>query len=150
MITIKNNQRTVAIDRKQIHADMQKLLTACDYADFDIGILITSDRGIQRYNKKFRAIDKPTDVLSFPYHASAKPDKKIIAHTPEEHNLGDIVIAAPYVARVAQELDVSFEQHLQRMLVHGLCHLIGYTHETDHDHHAMNTKEQELLKLFIV
>lgn len=146
MITIKNNQRSIAINRTQLKTDVETLLTMCGYADFDIGILITTDRTIQRYNKQFRNKNVATDVLSFPYHTAAKPTQKIVAQTAEEKNLGDIIISAAYVQRVAQEMGIPFYQHLQRMLVHGVCHLLGYTHENDNDHRLMESYEQKLLK----
>lgn len=146
MITIKNSQRTISINRTQLHTDVEKLLNTCGYANFDIGILITTNRTIQRYNKQFRNKDMATDVLSFPYHTTAKPTQKIIAKTAEERNLGDIIISAAYVQRVAQEMGIPFYQHLQRMLVHGMCHLFGYTHETEKDHQLMESFEEKLLK----
>lgn len=139
MIVIRNKQRSVKISATTVRSDAQKILAILGYADFGVGIVITTDRGIKAYNKKFRKRDIATDVLSFPYY-QVVAGEKIVAHEDEAY-LGDIVISAPYVARDAKSLDVSFEKRLQHILVHSMCHLIGYDHELESDYRRMRAKE---------
>ena len=77
MITIRNTQRKVSIDVKRLKVDAQTILDALDYSDFDLGIWLTSNKMIHSYNKEYREKDKPTDVLSFPYHDTLKAGQRI-------------------------------------------------------------------------
>lgn len=146
MITIRNTQRKVACNIKQLTADAQALLKFLKYEDFDLGILLTTETTIQNYNRDYRHKDKPTDILSFPYHTELKAGKRIKVTMPEDKNLGDLIIAPAYVVKDAAQLGVTFESRMQRLLVHGICHLLGYDHIEDADYAVMLKKEKSLLK----
>ena len=145
MITIKNSQRKIKINITQLKRDAQKILDALDYADFDLGILLTSNKTMRAYNKKYRGKDKPTDVLSFSYHP-VKAGARIKAKTDEDKNLGDLIIAPEYVMNDLPKWETTFEKHLQQLLVHGICHLLGYDHIDDKDYKVMHKQEMGLLK----
>jgi probable rRNA maturation factor len=85
----------------------------------------------RRLNREFRGKDYATNVLSFPY--SAKPLE------------GDLVIAAPVVAREAKEQGKSARAHHAHMLVHGLLHLAGFDHENGRDAATMEGRERRIL-----
>jgi len=146
MITIKNTQRKISINNTKITKIVQNILDYLHYSDFDIGIWFTTNHTIRKYNKTYRKKDKSTDILSFPFHISIDPEKKIIPKTADEQNLGDIIISLEYAQTAAKKAGISLEQQLKILLVHGICHLIGYTHETDTDYEKMHKKELELLK----
>jgi len=146
MITIKNRQRNIKIDENQIKKIVQKILNFLHYNNFDVGIWFTTNRTITRYNKKYRKKNKPTDILSFPFHESASPGKQIEVQTEDDRNLGDLIISLEYVKRNAEQLAISFDKHLQALLVHGICHLVGYNHLADEDYEKMRHKELQILK----
>lgn len=145
MITLATAQRKIKINRAQLQRDAQTILTAVGYPDFDLNILLTTNKTIRAYNKQFRHKDKATDILSFPYHYEIKPGQKIIARTPEDKCLGDIIISLEYVRKDVKKMETTFDKRMQRLLVHGICHLIGYDHETDEEYEVMLKKENELL-----
>ena len=68
-------------------------------------------------NRRFRGKDKPTDMLSFP--------------AGEGGLLGDIVVSVPYAARQAGRRGHRRQREIDRLLLHGYLHLVGYDHETD-------------------
>ena len=74
MITITNKQR-MPIDLKLLHKQTAYILQELGYADFEVNILIASEPAIAKYNARYRSKNRPTDVLSFPYH-EIKPGKK--------------------------------------------------------------------------
>ena len=121
-------------------------LDALEYSDFDLGIWLTTNKTIRAYNKKYRDKDKPTDVLSFPYHLELKASKRITIKSEEDKNLGDLIFAPEYIQADLPKWNTTFEKHLQRLLVHGICHLLGYDHIKDEDYKAMHKKETQLLK----
>ncbi len=147
MIKIKNSQKKIVFPIEPYQQKAQKILTHLGYDDFDLGILLTTEKTIQKYNREYRNKDKPTDVLSFPYHTHLKAGKKIKVLSDDDKNLGDIVIAMSYVFNNKHNLEGSFEARMDRMLVHAICHLLGYDHVEDSDFKKMTTLENKLLKI---
>lgn len=147
MITIKNSQRSISFPTKTYKQKAEKILSYLDYPDFDLGIWLTTDATIRKYNKLYRDKDKATDVLSFPYHTDLQAGERISVTIPEDKNIGDIIISMPYVYYNKHNLEGSFEQRMDRMLVHGICHLLGYDHIEDDDFEQMQKLENKLLKI---
>lgn len=147
MILIKNNQRSIKVDVEQLQRDAQRILTALKYDDYDLSIVLTSDATMRVYNRDFRQKDKTTDILSFPFHPELKPGQRIKPTSEEEKNLGDLIIAPKYVFNDLERWGQTFEQRMRVLLVHGICHLLGYDHEKDEDYKVMHRKEKSLLKI---
>ena len=147
MIYIENAQQVIPIHIKEIERIAQTILQALNYADYDLGILITTDEEMQRYNKKYRGFDKPTDILSFPYHPNLMPGERIQPQTQEDKNLGDIILAPNYIMQDLARWKQTFDERIKVLLVHGICHLLGYDHIEDVDYEIMKQKEEELLSL---
>jgi len=149
MITIKNKQRRHQINSSALQKVVQKLLSAVHYSDFDIGIIFVSPKAMHDYNKQYRNKDCATDVLSFPYYPNLKPRQRIKAKNPDEKNLGDIIICPDYVVKQLAENNrpAALDKRIVVLIIHGLCHLLGYEHETTAQFRAMRRKESQLLKL---
>jgi probable rRNA maturation factor len=92
-----------------------------------LSILFCGDRRIRTLNRRFRRVDRPTDVLSFP---SFKASEARAAARRGEF-LGDLVIDVPYAARQARRRGHDLGREVQILLAHGVLHLLGYDHETD-------------------
>jgi rRNA maturation RNase YbeY len=90
-------------------------------------VLLATDEEVQDLNRRFREIDEPTDVLTFP----AQPIPG------QEPALGDIAIAVPYAARQAQIRGIKTEEELQYLAIHGALHLLGWDDETEPDRAKM-------------
>jgi rRNA maturation RNase YbeY len=146
MINIKNSQRKIKFDVKKFQYDVAKLLEILKYADFDIGILLTTNRAIRCYNREFRQKDKATDILSFSYHPNLKAGTRIKPKSDEDKNLGDLVISLEFVRKDAEKWNMTFDERMRVLLVHGMCHLLGYDHISDEDYKKMHKKELLLLK----
>jgi probable rRNA maturation factor len=147
MIEIRNTQRAVAIDSAQVESDLERILAAVQYPDFDVTVWFTTEKTIQKYNQQFRSINKATDVLSFPYHAAANPDVPLVIDTEDDKNLGDIIIAPAYIVRQLPDWNQTFEERLRIVLVHSICHLLGYDHITDADYERMQEEENRILRI---
>ena len=147
MITIQNEQTTVTIDVAQLKRDATLILKDLGYADFDIGILLATDKHIHELNRIYRNKDKPTDILSFPYHTDLKAGQRINPQNSDDKNLGDIIIAPAYVTADAPSWNHTFEQRMRILLIHGICHLLGYDHIEDDDYEVMKKEEERLLKI---
>ena len=117
-----------------------------------VSITLTIPEEIRKINKKYRNIDKETDVLSFPIFEKEDIEnfrkKSSKSSTGEfiQEVLGDIIISIPRVEKQAEEYGHSFERELSYMLVHGFYHLMGYDHIEEQDKELMREKEEKVLK----
>jgi len=107
---------------------------AKDIANKEIEFILTNNEEIHEINLTTRGIDKPTDVLSFPYEN--------MPNTP----LGSIVISVDFVEEKAKEYNHSVQDELSLLFIHGLLHLVGYDHEIDNGEHRK--KEEEIIRKF--
>ena len=110
-----------------------------------ISITLTVPEVIQQANKKYRNIDKATDVLSFPMFEREELETLIKNNYDVEDVLGDLIISIPRVKEQAIEYGHSFERELAYMVVHGFYHLMGYDHMEEDDKKEMRQKEDEVL-----
>jgi probable rRNA maturation factor len=105
-----------------------------DVANKEVEFIFTDNNEIHEINLTTRGIDKPTDVLSFPYED--------MPNTP----LGSIVISKNYVEENSKKYNHSFDDELALLFIHGILHLVGFDHEVDNGEHR--AKEEELIKKF--
>lgn len=112
----------------------------------EISLFLTNDKHIKKLNKKYRMIDKPTDVLSFSFftkkelkriNENISPDKKI--------QIGDIVISADRAKIQAKQEKINLKEELKRLFIHGLLHLFGYDHVTKKDRDFMAKLEKDII-----
>lgn len=119
-------------------------------------VTLTTPENIRKANKKYRNIDKETDVLSFPMFEKEELDRMIGSSLLKEWKmnlekevlqdiLGDIIISIQKVQQQAEEYGHSFERELAYMLVHGFYHLRGYDHMIEEEKKAMREKEEAVL-----
>ena len=88
-----------------------------------------------RLNRRYRGIDAPTNVLSFPSGAEV----------PGEKHLGDVVICAAVVEAEARAQNKSPADHYAHMVIHGVLHLRGFDHVTERDAQTMECLESAIL-----
>ena len=131
---------------------IKKVLEQCfkeekiENSKLSITITLTNPDNIQKINKEYRNIDKPTDVLSFPMFEKQELEEKIKNEDFEHEDiLGDIIISIQKVQEQAKEYEHSFERELSYMVVHGFYHLMGYDHIKEEDKKQMRPKEEKIL-----
>ena len=106
----------------------------------EVTVAIVTDATIRELNRRYRRVDKPTDVLSFPAAGPAGRRRTrgrqrwtAVQNLGGEHglSLGEIVIGRGLAARQAAEFGHSLGTELRILALHGLLHLLGYDHEMD-------------------
>lgn len=102
-----------------------------------LSLLFTDDAEMRILNARWRGIDKPTNVLSFP------PPRRAGADAPY---LGDIALGAQTVRREATLAHKPLEDHIAHLIIHGFFHLLGYDHEVETDAVAMEQLERTALQ----
>lgn len=101
---------------------MKKVLDDLAFHEGELSILLTSDDHISELNRRYRGHEGPTNVLAFPM--SQEPD------LPKKSGiLGDIAISVDTATREAGETGETLEDTLDRLLIHGLLHLMDFDHE---------------------
>ena len=88
-------------------------------------------------NLQYLQKDYPTDVLSFPFNEEL----------PDGFYIGDIFICYPIAEIQAKENNVSLQEELFRLMVHGILHLLGYDHEKDTG--EMETLQEQLIDKYM-
>jgi probable rRNA maturation factor len=110
----------------------------------EVSIALVDDEYIQELNKQYRALDVPTDVLSFAMRETISEGVDSFDFF-EEELLGDVVISLERAKLQAVEYGHSFERETIFLVVHGMLHLLGYDHEVDEEKNLMRQKEEEIL-----
>ena len=139
-------------ENKEYEKTVKKVLEKCFEEEgllnskLMITVTFTNPEEIRKINKKYRKIDKATDVLSFPMFEKEELEQKIKNKDfLYEDMLGDLIISIEKVKEQAIEYGHSFERELSYMLVHGFYHLMGYDHIEEEDKKKMRPKEEKIL-----
>lgn len=103
-----------------------------------LSLVLTDDQQIQALNRRWRHKDSPTDVLSFPMFEAGNVGRV-------QETIGDIVISMDTAVLQATERKHSVESEVTILFVHGLCHLMGYTHGNAKDANRMAQLENTLV-----
>lgn len=105
-----------------------------------ISVLLTNNNGIKKINKRYRKINKSTNVLSFPQN-----DERFITKKTSKIILGDIVISLEKIKKESKLQNKQSSDHLTHMVIHSLLHLLGFNHEKLKDFRIMKKKEINVL-----
>ena len=108
---------------------------------YSFSIQLSGTKEIQFLNKKFRKINKSTDILSFPNQNKKNLEK--ITKLNFEIYLGDIIINLKKVNTFSKIL---FQKNLDVLWIHGLVHLFGFDHKKESSYKKMQSIEKKFLK----
>lgn len=109
-----------------------------------VSVSIVNNRYIHKINKKYRNVDRPTDVISFAF-LDGDEYKDALMHSKEIIPLGDIYISYEKAIEQAEAYGHSLERELSFLFVHGLLHLLGYDHMKPEDEKIMFSLQEEIL-----
>ena len=103
----------------------------------EINYIFCDDDYLHKINLEYLNHDTLTDIISFDYTVG------------NELN-GDIFISVERVQDNAADFNVSFEEELKRVLVHGVLHYCGYKDKDEESERLMRSKEDEKIAMFHV
>jgi probable rRNA maturation factor len=122
-------------------ADFSKWLSAVilseNKKEGEINYIFCSDDYLLEINQQYLDHDTLTDIISFDYSVG------------NELN-GDVFVSVERVKENASDYNVTFQEEIQRVLVHGILHYCGYKDKTESDELIMRSKEEEKMKMFHV
>ena len=133
---IVNRQRRVPVAIHPLQQFHERVRRELGFAPESVTIQLISDENMARLNETFRKKQGSTDVLSFPANG-ARP-------APGAEYVGDIAISPETARRNARRFSRSFPVEMRILILHGMIHLAGFDHETDHG--EMDRLERRLRK----
>lgn len=120
-------------------ADFQRWLEAVlpqFQPESEVTIRLVDEAESRELNHTYRAKDKPTNVLSFPFEAPPGIELPL---------LGDLIICRQVVEAEAADQEKTLEAHWAHMVIHGSLHLLGYDHIEDDEAEEMESLETEIM-----
>lgn len=115
----------------------------------EVHVVLTDDQRICDYNRLYRAIDAPTDVLSFPVSDFVRgrviPDCDNINPENNYLSLGDVIISVERMRAQAAELGHSQTREMAFLMCHSVLHLLGYDHIRADEADSMQTITEKIL-----
>lgn len=109
------------LDKSHLESAAQETIQALNNSSSpSVVIRLTGDREVQKLNRSYRGIDKPTDVLSF--------ENEFIDPENGEHYLGDIMISVETALAQSEAHGNSLQHEIEMLIVHGVLHLSGFDH----------------------
>jgi probable rRNA maturation factor len=133
---IVNRQRRVPVALPPLRLFYERVRRELGFAPESVTIQLISDDSMARLNEKYRNKPGPTDVLSFPANG-ARPSRSV-------EYIGDIAISPETARRNARRFSRSLPEEMRILILHGMIHLAGFDHETDHG--EMDRLERRLRK----
>ncbi len=129
-------------------------MEGCPY-EATVNLLLTDNEGIRQFNRDYRGLDKPTDVLSFPNLNYGAPAD--FSHVEEEAfgcfepdsgelMLGDIIISADRMIEQAERYGHSQRREFAFLTAHSMLHLLGYDHQDKEEAAVMEQKQEQALQ----
>jgi probable rRNA maturation factor len=136
-VELTNRTRRSGLDTAALAATAAQLLVAAGEPESTLSLMLVRDRTIRALNREHRGKDTATDVLSFPMfepgEASGAP-----------RLLGDVVISLDSAQRQAAAYDAPLEREMERLLIHGILHLLGHDHMEPGERARMEAEERRL------
>ncbi len=149
---VVNRQRRIQVQLKLLEAFLDRVQKTLRLSKHGVTVCLVSDAVIARMNRTFRRKPGPTDVLSFPANGTRPGNKEPGSggwRKRAENGalyLGDIAISPETAQCNARRFARTLPQELRILILHGMLHLAGYDHETDHG--EMGRLEQKLRRRF--
>ena len=119
---------------------VRKVLKAAKAQRDKLTIRLSNDKEVKAFNLKWKGINKSTNILSFLNNDQVFSFKNNMIY------LGDIIISYDTLLKEVKVRKIDFQHHLSHILIHGILHLKGYTHNKEEDTRIMQNEEKRLLK----
>lgn len=123
-----------ALDLSSVKEWINTIVDRNDKLTGDVSFIFCSDAYLLKINQEYLNHNYFTDIITFNYNEGSKIS-------------GDIFISLDTVKANAIEYDVTFDNELYRVIIHGILHLIGFNDKTDDEQALMTSKENEALNI---
>ncbi len=139
-VEVVNRQRMRRVATAPLRAFLERAARAAPApSETTVTVCLLSDRAMKALNERWRGIPRTTDVLAFPSGDPLDPNRT--------SHLGDIAVSVEQAARQSTERGTGLAAELERLVLHGWLHLLGYDHERDDG--AMTRLERRLARRLV-
>ena len=107
--------------------------------DSEVSVTLTDNAHIHVINRKYRGVDRPTDVISFAFNESEEPE---VVGGISVNMLGDLIISLERAEEQAADYGHSVRREVAFLTVHGMLHLLGYDHMEDEEREEMEAEQR--------
>jgi rRNA maturation RNase YbeY len=121
-VQITFQRKIPGLASRTIKRKLRRLLEDLDFHEGELSVLFTDDKRIAELNQQYLKRQGPTNVLAFPMLSGSSP------HLPSGM-LGDVVISMDTALSESRELGEPLQRTVDRLLIHGILHLLGHDHE---------------------
>ncbi len=115
-----------------------QVLQSEGFFSYDLTLVLADSRMLRRLNRRFREVDRSTDVIAFALMEG--PPSPV-----PNRQLGDVYISIPRARRQARQYRVTPQEEVARLIIHGVLHLLGYDHIRPAQAHRMRRREERYL-----
>lgn len=116
------------VDRKLVRQAVLETLRKIGMRSFvQVSVTVGGDRKVRELNRKYRGMDKTTNVLSFPLYGP-EVDLESVPKLGKTVPLGDVIISYPVARLEAARDSVLVDHKIAQLVVHGVLHLVGFDH----------------------
>ena len=148
LVRVVNLQNRVKISKKYIQRIAEKAVSLGSRnrrklwsGKCEAGIIFVTNSYIKRLNKRYRKVNRATDVIAFPMEGH----RKFTPSIPYPCLLGDVFISAERAKSQAKALRHNIKKEIAILTIHGILHLLNYDHVKRKDGRVMKNKEKEIL-----
>jgi probable rRNA maturation factor len=148
LIHFRNEVKDSGVDVRRLKHVARSLLRAVGEEGSALSISLVGDNEIAVLNREHRGKDKATDVLSFPLfdpgEITVRRSTNAMQVGAPERLLGDVVISVDTAGRQAAEYNATLQNEVNRLLIHGILHVLGHDHEEPGERLLMEAEERRL------
>jgi rRNA maturation RNase YbeY len=140
-VQIRVERRMRGLRSRRIKAKLKKALRGLGLHDRELSVLLTDDARMADLNHRYLGKRGPTNVLAFPTEEGGKAQLS-------SRIMGDVVVSVETALAESREAGEPLEKTVDRLLVHGVLHLLDYDHERSSlDAKRMRREEERVLAL---
>ena len=134
IVDVQNEQEMIMLDADRISQWAHQSLEILGKDDVELSVILTDNEHIRNLNRDYLGRDSVTNVISFPQQEGEGLTGNL---------LGDVVISVEMASDEASEYGIDVLGRIRQLLIHGICHLMGYNHEDVSEEKALEMEAAE-------
>jgi len=144
-ISFENDEIKESVEQDDVSIVVERVLNYLELDNCELSLSFVSKESMRVLNEQYRNKNESTDVLSF----AQQDDEEQFLASEGLTLLGDLVISLDDMQANCEIFNVSFDEELKRLIVHGILHLVGEDHTSNNDDEPMLQRQEEIMKFLL-